>query len=176
MKHPGAIRNVFVLAGCLSAGWAAAQTPPVFQDGVSYDAWKAQWMATLPVEPPHPSPPSTGTGTERDSAATCDCWVTPDASYTTINNNTQWTAAGFGNGDDGSYGPITLPFNFYLYGQNYTTAYININGNISFGLGIGSPPSVPRPSPCPVRPWWPLSGPMWTCAVGRWARTWCSTR
>jgi gliding motility-associated-like protein len=158
MKHPGAIRNVFVLAGCLSAGWAAAQTPPVFQDGVSYDAWKAQWTATLPVEPPHPGPPSTGTGTERDSVATCDCWVTPDASYTTINNNTEWNASGWGNGDDGSYGPITLPFNFYLYGQNYTTAYININGNISFGPGnwVSTFSSTPFPmsGPALVAPFW----------------------
>src|SRR5690606_3668455 len=94
----------------------------------------------------------------RGGSATCDCWVTPDASYTTINNNTQWNASGWGNGDDGSYGPINLPFGFYLYGQTYTVAYININGSISFGAGdylsSSSSSAVPMNGPALVAPFW----------------------
>ncbi len=86
----------------------------------------------------------------------CDCWVTPDASYTTINNATQWNASGFGNGDDGSYGPVNLPFSFNLYGQTYNTAYININGNVSFGTYITTYSSSAFPSTgnVMVAPFW----------------------
>lgn len=70
-------------------------------------------------------------------STSCDCWIPPDASYTTINSN-QWNASGFNNTDDGSYGPIVLPFQFYLYGQFYNTVYININGNVSFGTFYGT--------------------------------------
>lgn len=69
---------------------------------------------------------------------TCDCWHTPDASYTTINNNSQWNASGFNSSDDGSYGPIALPFSYYLYGQYYNSCWINTNGNISFGNYVTS--------------------------------------
>ncbi|MBK9074774.1 MAG: hypothetical protein IPL77_07275 [Flavobacteriales bacterium] len=75
---------------------------------------------------------------QRGGGATCDCWITPDASYTTIDNNSQWDASGFHNADDGSYGPIMLPFQFYLYGSFYNVAYININGNVSFGAYYGT--------------------------------------
>ena len=34
--------------------------------------------------------------------------------------------------DDGSTGLIQLPFTFSLYGDEYTSCYINNNGNISF--------------------------------------------
>ncbi len=36
-------------------------------------------------------------------------------------------------GDDDSYGPIALGWNFSLFGTNYSSVYINTNGNISFG-------------------------------------------
>ncbi len=87
---------------------------------------------------------------------TCDCWVEPDPSYTTINNNSQWNASGFNSADDGSYGPINLPFQFYLYGQYWNTAYININGNVSFGqyFGAFSSTGFPVASYTMVAPFW----------------------
>ena len=106
-------------------------------DQASYDAWK------LANNPPAPAPPN-GTVVNDPylqrggSGTTCDCWVTPDASYSTVNNNNEWDASGFHNADDGSYGPILLPFQFYLYGQFWNTAYININGNVSFGQYYGT--------------------------------------
>ena len=39
------------------------------------------------------------------------------------------------NDDDWTGTPIALPFTFTIYGQGFTTAYINNNGNISFGTG-----------------------------------------
>lgn len=134
-----------------------AQVPDVhFTNLADYEAWKAQLAAQTPAHPPeHPPPPPDG-GSLRDSIASCDCWITPDASYTTINNNTQWNASGFGNGDDGSFGPVNLPFSFYLYGQNYSTAFININGNISFGNYITafSSTGFPTSGPAMVAPFW----------------------
>src|SRR5207249_11537167 len=35
--------------------------------------------------------------------------------------------------DDGSTASIAIPFTFCLYGTNYTSLFINNNGNISFG-------------------------------------------
>ncbi|MCH2198140.1 MAG: FG-GAP-like repeat-containing protein, partial [Flavobacteriales bacterium] len=34
--------------------------------------------------------------------------------------------------DDGSVGPVALPFDFDLYGTTYSSVYINNNGNVSF--------------------------------------------
>lgn len=69
---------------------------------------------------------------------TCECWKEPDTYYTLIDNETEWNANGFNNPDDGSYGPIALPFQFFLYGQFWDVAYININGNVSFGTYYGT--------------------------------------
>ncbi|MBK8339136.1 MAG: hypothetical protein IPK99_03600 [Flavobacteriales bacterium] len=106
-------------------------------DQASYDAWK------LVNHPALPAPPNGTVGNDPylqrgGSGTTCDCWIAPDASYTTVNNSNEWDASGFHNADDGSYGPIVLPFQFYLYGQFWNTAYININGNVSFGQYYGT--------------------------------------
>lgn len=68
----------------------------------------------------------------------CQCYIQPDASYTVAN---------FGGAtDDGSQGPIAIPFNFCLYGVNYTQFYLNINGNVTFDQAYGTFSSVPFPS------------------------------
>ncbi|MDX3882856.1 MAG: PEPxxWA-CTERM sorting domain-containing protein [Sphingomonas sp.] len=43
-----------------------------------------------------------------------------------------------GRNDDGFSGPIDLGFNFTLYGNTYSSLYINNNGNVSFGAGISA--------------------------------------
>ncbi|NQZ34509.1 MAG: hypothetical protein HRT58_02550, partial [Crocinitomicaceae bacterium] len=53
--------------------------------------------------------------------ATSACFIPLDASYTSIPRN-----------DDGSFGPIALPFVFDLYGTSYTQVWINTNGNLTF--------------------------------------------
>ncbi|PCJ24712.1 MAG: hypothetical protein COA97_09400 [Flavobacteriales bacterium] len=38
--------------------------------------------------------------------------------------------------DDGTIGPISIPFSFCLYGTNYTQFYVNGNGNVTFTNGF----------------------------------------
>ncbi|MCB0794299.1 MAG: gliding motility-associated C-terminal domain-containing protein [Flavobacteriales bacterium] len=119
-----------------------AQVTP--HDQASYDAWK---VSTYNVAPQPPIQMLTANQMQRATppimqrgggTATCDCWIDPDGTYTTIDNSSEWDASGFHNADDGSYGPIILPFSFFLYGQLWNTAYININGNVSFGTQYGT--------------------------------------
>lgn len=64
----------------------------------------------------------------------CSCWIEPDGSYTTIDNDSMWNACGvFPNADDAGHGPILLPFPFSFFGQLEDSVFININGNLSFG-------------------------------------------
>ncbi|HEX8516085.1 MAG TPA: nidogen-like domain-containing protein [Bacteroidia bacterium] len=61
-----------------------------------------------------------------------------------------------GPNDDGSSNLINLPFTFCFYGTNYTSCYINNNGNISFGTAYGTFSSNPFPDPnfIMVAPFW----------------------
>jgi gliding motility-associated-like protein len=58
--------------------------------------------------------------------------------------------------DDGSSPVVNLPFTFCLYGNNYTSLYINNNGNVSFGTSYGtfSSSSFPSASYTMVAPFW----------------------
>jgi len=58
----------------------------------------------------------------------CNCWIAPDDEYTLAMSPN----------DDGSSSLIALPFSFNLYGDQYTTCYINNNGNVSFGTPYGT--------------------------------------
>jgi hypothetical protein len=57
--------------------------------------------------------------------------------------------------DDGSLGPISLGFQFNLYGSSYSSLYINNNGNISFG----QPLEAYNPSGFPIQ--LPMISPFW---------------
>ena len=135
-KLPTSVRTSLLAFAVLSLANASSPAKAqVLQDEVSYEAWKSGLTPVAiqggrSASAQHLNTPDLRGG---GGSGTCDCWVAPDASYTTVNNNTQWNASGFQNADDGSYGPINLPFQFYLYGQYWSTAYININGNVSFG-------------------------------------------
>lgn len=76
----------------------------------------------------------------------CGCYITPDATYTVA----------MAPNDDLSTGLIAIPFSFCLYGTNYTTLYINNNGNVSFGSPYGTFSSFPFPDPgyVMVAPFW----------------------
>lgn len=66
----------------------------------------------------------------------CDCWIEPDATYTlALQPN-----------DDGSSSMITLPFQFNLYGDLYSTCYVNNNGNVSFVTPFGTYSSAAFPN------------------------------
>lgn len=70
-------------------------------------------------------------------SGSCDCYVAPDATYT--------RDSGLSNTDDGNSVMVNLPFTFCFYGTNYTQAYINANGNISFGAAESTFSSNPFP-------------------------------
>jgi hypothetical protein len=78
----------------------------------------------------------------RDAA--CDCWVEPDNTYATLNLS-----------DDASSSLIPLPFDFCLYGNTYSSLYINANGNVTFGNAFGTytPAGFPVTTPM-VAPFW----------------------
>jgi REP element-mobilizing transposase RayT len=129
-------------------------------DNEAYEAWKLSQIqhpqqATLP----HPAASNTVTGALRGGGgeAPCACWIEPDSSYTTIDNSTQWNAAGWNSNDDGSYGPIDLPFDFHLYGDTVTAVYTNVNGNLTFGSIFGTTytsTGFPISGPMIIAPFW----------------------
>ena|SRR6478735_93462 len=55
-----------------------------------------------------------------------NCFIPMDESYISLPRN-----------DDGSFGPIDLPFTFDLYGEQYNQVYINTNGNLTFTDAYG---------------------------------------
>ncbi len=117
-----------------------------------YDLRKA--AGTLPagdVRPAAPGlravPPMQPTGTPKGGGNfACDCWIQPDASYTLA----------MAPNDDFSSGLITIPFQFNLYGTNYSNLYINNNGNISFDAPYGTFTADPFPTAgfVMVAPFW----------------------
>ena len=63
------------------------------------------------------------------------CWNDLDATYTNIRNSITGDEP-YSSAyplDDGSYGPINLGWTYTFYEVDYTSLYINVNGNITFG-------------------------------------------
>jgi len=58
--------------------------------------------------------------------------------------------------DDGSVGPLSLPFDFCFYGVTETSFYVNNNGNVSFGSPYSSftPSGFPDPTFVMLAPFW----------------------
>ncbi len=71
-------------------------------------------------------------------------------------NTTGWTLA-MARNDDGSSVLINLGFTFQFYGTNYTSCFINNNGNITFGASYF--PYVPTGFPSATIP--PMIAPFW---------------
>ncbi len=57
---------------------------------------------------------------------------------TGCSNNGSINQGGNGTTDDGYFGPVTLPFTFNFYGNDYTTVYIGTNGLLTFGSGTSN--------------------------------------
>jgi hypothetical protein len=88
--------------------------------------------------------PATGKPNTRANRTSAGCFIPVDASYTALPRN-----------DDGSYGPIALPFDFHLYGTVYNQAWINTNGNLTFAGPYSRFSSLGFPSVEPmVAPFW----------------------
>ncbi len=148
-----ALHVLRALALLLLSGTMGLHAQSLLPGSSGYDEWKAGLLtgnSTL-VDLESGSILET-----RGGSVLCECWIEPDPSYTLINNGSQWSASGTNNNDDGSYGPIALPFQFYLYGQYWNTAYININGNVSFGdfYGTFSSTGFPFADYTMVAPFW----------------------
>jgi gliding motility-associated-like protein len=84
----------------------------------------------------------------------CQCIQTIDETFT-IAPFTNGTAPEYRN-DDGSTAEIDLPFTFSLYGTDYTSCFINNNGNISFNNAYStfSSSAFPTASFVMVAPFW----------------------
>lgn len=95
-------------------------------------------VSTLPPAKvkPHPS----------EKASACDCYIAPDATYTLAMQPN----------DDGSSANIPIPFNFNLYGNIYSSIYINNNGNITFNgpMSTFSASAFPSTINAIVAPFW----------------------
>ncbi len=87
-----------------------------------------------------------GGGVHTLSSSGCSCYIAPDNTYTLA----------MAPNDDGSTSSLNIPFNFCLYGTNFTSLYINNNGNVSFNSPYSSFSSSPFPDPTyvMVAPFW----------------------
>jgi gliding motility-associated-like protein len=145
----------FVLTGMIAFSGIAQTTKSVVVDSREYEQMKKDGKIVPGVKLSNPKSfapslqdlqnlgavhrmPASGSG--------CSCYITPDASYTVA----------MAPNDDGSTGLMSIPFNFCLYGTNYTSLYINNNGNISFGTSYSTFSSNPFPDPSfiMVAPFW----------------------
>lgn len=125
-------REWIALTLCLSLTTSAQQ----FTSVAEYDAWK---LSLFPFTAGAVSASSASAGNVRGGGAdSCSCWIEPDASFVTLDNDSDFVNAGFPTADDGSFGPITLPFSFELFGSSYNEVYINVNGNLSFEEPYGA--------------------------------------
>ncbi len=97
--------------------------------------------STLPPRHAHAVPNG-----DNSRAGGCACYIEPDASY----------ILAMGPNDDGSTANIPIPFNFCLYGTNYTSLWINNNGNVTFDGPYGTFSAVGFPSPSYV-----MTAPFW---------------
>jgi hypothetical protein len=62
---------------------------------------------------------------------------------------------GYSRNDDNSFGPQSLGFDLTLFGTTYNQAYINNNGNITFGVAVG----VFTPQPLNTQSFAPMIAP-----------------
>ena len=88
------------------------------------------------------------------STSGCACYIPPDATYSVVPFD-GYSPPLYEN-DDGSTVNIPIPFSFCLYGTNYTSMWINNNGNVTFDAPYFtySPVGFPSASYVMVAPFW----------------------
>ncbi|MBI5647119.1 MAG: T9SS type A sorting domain-containing protein [Ignavibacteriae bacterium] len=91
-----------------------------------------------------PSAAPSRAGKNTQNTIQSNCIIPRDGSWIAVPRN-----------DDGSLGPIGLPFTFDLYGSSYTSVWINTNGNLTFT----GPVSAFTPSGFPIAT--PMVAPFW---------------
>lgn len=84
----------------------------------------------------------------------CQCMLPLDSTFSVV-PMTGGSPPDYRN-DDGSSSSIAIPFSFCFYGTNYSSIYINNNGNISFGAPYAtfSSSGFPSASFSMVAPFW----------------------
>ncbi len=86
--------------------------------------------------------------------SSCQCWQTVDATWQVV--PFEFSSPPDYRNDDESSPLINIPFTFCFYGTNYTSLYINNNGNISFSgpNPVYSANPFPDPTYDMVAPFW----------------------
>ncbi len=84
-------------------------------------------------------PRENNTVTSPQTIVFANCLVPRDASWSAVPRN-----------NNGSFGPIALPFTFDLYGTGYTSVWINTNGNLTFTGPFGNFDPTDMPAPIPM--------------------------
>jgi len=136
------MKKKLLLAGAATVLMLVAQAQtPVMMDEAAYQAAKLSGTlppGAMPLTPPAETDLIPPGGDEERGGGTneCNCWIEPDATYTLA----------MAPNDDGSTGVIPLGFTYNLYGNDYTSCYINNNGNISFVQAFGTYTSSGFPS------------------------------
>ena len=108
---------------------------------------------------PHSTPPVTNIPyipppVAHKASSGCACYIPPDSTYSVV------PFAGYSPpyyvNDDGSTSNIPIPFTFCLYGANYTSLWINNNGNVTFDApySVFSAVGFPSASYTMVAPFW----------------------
>lgn len=127
-----------------------------------YFNYQAQPLPAFPSDNSAANRNSSGnSGNTQSSSLTCDCWQTRDANWHIAQFDGSGGSGGPGvapdyRNDDWSTDTIFLPFQFCLYGRQTDTAFINNNGNVSFGI----PYSTYNPTGFPAAGY-PMVAPFW---------------
>jgi hypothetical protein len=123
----------FFLPAAFAALSSLAQTVTDPSDTPGYDANKLLQVSSQQVAPAATAPtvtmrlaPVTAATAATSASLAEGCFIPRDNSYTAVPRN-----------DDGSLGPINLPFAFNLYGVSYSKVWINTNGNLTFTGAFG---------------------------------------
>ena len=120
---------------------------------------------TIPTVTATASPSSVCSGGSSTLTATASASIVGPytVASTTYSYVTASTPTGFV-GDDGSFA-LPLPFTFYMYGVGYTTAYVSLNGYISFNSSVAGSDYTPAAVPSANAP---VSGAAQTMIAGMW--------
>lgn len=139
------LRTIICICFLMTATATIAQTvtDPSLQDP-EYDARKLRG-ASAKVAGNTSKAPAQASAAANAALNGVSCMIPRDASYIPVERN-----------DDGSYGPIALPFSYNLYGTSYTEVWINTNGNLTFT----GPYGVYNPSGFPISV--PMVAGFWT--------------
>jgi hypothetical protein len=135
----------------LTSTWTMAQVETDPSSNPNYDSNKRQRYTQLRErDSSNEAVEAQNESIERQSSpaemtkATSACFIPIDVSYIALPRN-----------DDGSFGPIALPFTFDLYGTSYTQCWINTNGNLTFTGPLSSFSASGFPFSIPmVAPFW----------------------